>query len=483
MELFEVDVPALSIDVFRALIGAERYTRLQASARLSRSLLADNTVWNLNSTASGGGVAEMLHVLVGYVRGSGIDSRWIVIEGTPEFFAITKRVHNRIHGMRGDSGGLGRGEAEIYSDVSASEFCCLPPPRSVGRRRSPSRSSNRGHGCVTTRCRSDGHLAIAYRLRHGERVDRRRHGSSFDHISVPAMPSSFPGPPTCRTWVPPDASSIIPPSIDPFSPKNQSLPDGDLHRFLARIGLTAGTADRPATFTRLDGTVGEVVRRAGVVAASPISEPLGNLVVQVSRWDRLKDMHGVMTGFASAVVGRVDAQLLLVGPSIEGVADDPEGAEVLAECIATWEALPTDSRSRVRLLTLPMDDVDENAVMVNALQRSATVIVQKSLAEGFGLTVAEGMWKGKPIVASRVGGIVDQVPPDTGILLDDPTDLETYGDSLAALLERPDEVRWRGENARRHVLDEFVGDRHLLQYAHLLQQLRSPGEALDLSFG
>jgi trehalose synthase len=111
------------------------------------------------------------------------------------------------------------------------------------------------------------------------------------------------------------------------------------------------------------------------------------------------------------------------------------------------------------------------------------VIVQKSLAEGFGLTVAEGMWKGKPIVASRVGGIVDQVPPDTGILLDDPTDLETYGESLAALLERPDEVRWRGDNARRHVLNEFVGDRHLMQYAHLLQQLRSPGGSMDLSFG
>jgi trehalose synthase len=121
--------------------------------------------------------------------------------------------------------------------------------------------------------------------------------------------------------------------------------------------------------------------------------------------------------------------------------------------------------------------------MVNALQRSATVIVQKSLAEGFGLTVAEGMWKGKPIVASRVGGIVDQLPPDTGILLDDPTDLETYGDSLAALLERPDEMRWRGENARRHVLAEFVGDRHLLQYAHLLQQLRSPGRSTDVSLG
>jgi trehalose synthase len=130
-----------------------------------------------------------------------------------------------------------------------------------------------------------------------------------------------------------------------------------------------------------------------------------------------------------------------------------------------------------------MDDVDENAVMVNALQRSSTVIVQKSLAEGFGLTVAEGMWKGKPIVASRVGGIADQVAPDTGILLDDPTDLDAYGDSLAALLERPDEVSWRGENARRRVLNEFVGDHHLLQYAGLMQQLRGAGGSMDPSFG
>ena len=475
-------MPALSIDVFRPLIGDERYTRLEASARSSRSLLADNVVWNLNSTASGGGVAEMLHVLVGYVRGSGIDSHWIVIDGTPEFFAITKRVHNRIHGMRGDSGMLGRTEATNYSNVSASnvaafrhrvrpgDIVLLHDPQTAGMA-----SSLHDLG-VTVVWRS--HIGSEKMNAWTEEAWEflRPHLSACDAF-VFSRAAYVP------SWVPPERVSIIPPSIDPFSPKNQPLPDGDLHLFLARIGLTAGTSNRPATFRRLDGTMGEVVRRAGIVPASQISEPYGSLVVQVSRWDRLKDMHGVMTGFASGVVGRVDAQLLLVGPSIDGVADDPEGADVFAECIATWESLPTDTRSRVRLVTLPMDDVDENAVMVNALQRSATVIVQKSLAEGFGLTVAEGMWKGKPIVASRVGGIVDQVPPDTGILLDDPTDLESYGDSLAALLERPDEVRWRGENARRHVLNEFVGDRHLMQYAHLLQQLRSPGETLDLSFG
>jgi trehalose synthase len=118
-----------------------------------------------------------------------------------------------------------------------------------------------------------------------------------------------------------------------------------------------------------------------------------------------------------------------------------------------------------------MEDTGENAAMVNAVQRAATVIVQKSLVEGFGLTVAEGMWKGKPVVASRVGGIADQVAPGCGILLDDPADLDAYGDALAGLLERPDDIASLGDNARRHVLDAFVGDRHLLHYADLMRGL------------
>jgi trehalose synthase len=187
-------------------------------------------------------------------------------------------------------------------------------------------------------------------------------------------------------------------------------------------------------------------------------------------------MHGVMMGFATRVIGGASdrgAQLALVGPSVEGVAYDPEGAEVLAECVASWEALPREARRRIHLVTLPMVDVDENAAMVNALQRSAAIIVQKSLIEGFGLTVAEGMWKGKPVVASRVGGIVDQIAPGTGVLLDDPADLDAYGDALVALLERPEEMERLGDSARRHVLAEFIGDRHLLRYAALIEQLLS----------
>lgn len=142
-----------------------------------------------------------------------------------------------------------------------------------------------------------------------------------------------------------------------------------------------------------------------------------------------------------------------------------------SECQAVWETLADPARRKIRLVTLPMADADENAAMVNALQRSASVIVQKSLAEGFGLTVAEGMWKGKPVVGSGVGGIIDQLVPGTGVLLEDPSDLDAFGATLAALLQEPDVLARLGAHARRHVLKEFVGDRHLLQYAALMMRL------------
>ena len=131
----------------------------------------------------------------------------------------------------------------------------------------------------------------------------------------------------------------------------------------------------------------------------------------------------MMRGFAEHVAPGGPGFLALVGPSVANVADDPEGAVVYAECVQQWRALPAATRARVLLVTLPLDDVDENAAMVNAIQRHATVIVQKSLAEGFGLTVAEGMWKGRPVVGSAVGGIRDQIAPGTGVLLPDARDL------------------------------------------------------------
>jgi trehalose synthase len=136
---------------------------------------------------------------------------------------------------------------------------------------------------------------------------------------------------------------------------------------------------------------------------------------------------------------------------------------VFEDCLKQWEALPRRVRERVLLATLPLDDVDENAAMVNAVQRHASVIVQKSLAEGFGLTVAEGMWKGRPVIGSAVGGIRDQIQDGSGVLLPDPADLAAFGTQVRDLLDDPGRAARMGQAGRERISERFLGDRHLLQ--------------------
>jgi trehalose synthase len=244
-------------------------------------------------------------------------------------------------------------------------------------------------------------------------------------------------------------------------------------RTLRRIGLlTPAEDDTPASFIRRDGTKGLVERKASISSTETTSLDSGvPLVVQVSRWDRLKDMTGVMEGFAASVAGRIDAHLALVGPSTSDVSDDPEELAVFEECLSAWNELPIDLRRHICLVRLPMEDTDENATMVNAIQRYATVVVQKSLAEGFGLTVTEAMWKSKAVIASGVGGIAAQIAPGTGILLRDAADLETFGRTLFDLLAQPDVIAELGRRAHQQVLDSFVGDEHLKRYAYLFDWL------------
>jgi trehalose synthase len=162
---------------------------------------------------------------------------------------------------------------------------------------------------------------------------------------------------------------------------------------------------------------------------------------------------------------------VLAGPAVDGVDDDPEATEVWERTVAAWHDLEAEDRGRVHLATIPMDDLEENALVVNALQRHAAVVVQKSLAEGFGLTVAEAMWKSRPVVASAVGGIVDQVLDGETGFLHEPGDLQTFGRRVTHLLETPAEARRLGRNARRHVVENFLADRHLLEYAELLERI------------
>jgi trehalose synthase len=267
---------------------------------------------------------------------------------------------------------------------------------------------------------------------------------------------------------------VIPPSIDPFSAKNRELAPRTVSAVLATVGLVAGAdPDGPVRFKRRDGSQGAVRHHTNLIVDGPAPPHDTRLILQVSRWDRLKDMAGVITAFVRmAADGPDDAHLVLAGPDVSGVTDDPEGAEVLAECRAHWRTVPKSMRWRVHLASIPMDDVDENAIIVNALQRHAYLVVQKSLVEGFGLTVTEAMWKARPMIASRVGGIQDQIVHERdGLLIDDPYDLDALAAAMARLLDDGDLADRLGAAGRARVHDEFLGDRHLAQYVDLFARL------------
>jgi trehalose synthase len=469
----QVEVPDYPLARLAPVIGATRWSQLQHAAQRTRDVLSGARLWNINSTASGGGVAEMLEVLVGYIRDADIDGRWLVISADPAFFDITKRVHNRIHGVAGDDGTLGPMEAGHYRailDANANalerhirrgDVVFLHDPQTAG---------------LASRLVDAGALVV-WRCHIGSDSSNRYTEEAWEFLG-PFLSKCHAFVFSRREYVPAFMASeqvrVIPPSIDPFSPKNQRLTPRAVAGVLGAVGLVHSPTRRGAWhFTRRDGSQGVVSRHATIVADAPLLTMTDRTVVQVSRWDGLKDMVGVMQGFTSGVSDRVDAQLLLVGPQVDGVGDDPQGSEVFAQCVTTWERLPERHRRRVRLVALPTTDTDENAAMVNAIQRHAAVVVQKSLAEGFGLTVSEAMWKSRPVVASAVGGIVDQVTSSTGILLDDPHDLEKFGDLVAGLLERPDEAAVIGRRARRRVHEHFLDDRHLMHFAKLIEEIET----------
>jgi trehalose synthase len=235
-----------------------------------------------------------------------------------------------------------------------------------------------------------------------------------------------------------------------------------------------------AIFERLDGSVGRVEFKAQLVEEQqlPLDVPL---LAQVSRWDRLKDPLGVLTAFAEHVHAEDEPHLVLAGPDVTAVADDPEGQEVFTEVEAAWSGLPRRIRRCVHLALLPMADSDENAVIVNALQRRADVVAQKSLAEGFGLTVSEAMWKGRPVVASDVGGIRDQIEDGRTGFLVAPGDLRTFGERVSGLLADPHGAERMGAAAQTRVRELFLGPRHLGQYVELLESLLSRSSTSEIA--
>jgi trehalose synthase len=418
----------------------------------------------------------MLPSLLAYTRGAGHDSRWLVIAGTPDFFRITKRLHHALHGSPGDGSPLGPDERAVYQEVlaaNAGELLARVRPRDVALLHDPQTAGLAPHlarAGATVIWRSHiGHERTSAEVEQGWAflVPYLADVRAFVFSRAAYVPSS------CD----PARTAIIPPSLDPFTAKNQDLDEATIRAILVLTGLVEGLAGVGApTFVRQDGSPGRVDRAAEVVRVGRAPAWDAPLVVQVSRWDPLKDPLGVLRGFVRLLadddVG--GAHLVLAGPDVRAVADDPEGAACFAAVEATWRTLPDARRQRVHLVSLPMADVEENAAIVNALQRHAAVVVQKSLHEGFGLTVTEAMWRGRPIVASAVGGIQDQIDDDVhGLLLRDPTDLAAFGAALRRLLEDLTDGARLGEHARQRARDEYLGVRHLTQYADLFARIEA----------
>jgi trehalose synthase len=284
---------------------------------------------------------------------------------------------------------------------------------------------------------------------------------------------SSPAPPTAGRGLDRARLAVIAPCIDAFAPKNQTLEPATVNAILHTAGILEDPAAKVGTpgFRRLDGSPGRVVRRAEMIQDQPIP-PTAPPVVQVSRWDRLKDPLGVLEGFARHVPEALGAHLVLAGPAAASVSDDPEGDQVLQQVRRAGAALPRAARDRVHLACLPMEDLEENGAMVNAMQRRADVIVQKSLAEGFGLTVAEAMWKARPVLASRVGGIQDQIRHGhSGLLLEDPSDLVDFGRGIQTLLSDRDRAQRLGEQAHRRVGQDYLAPRRLTQELDLIDRV------------
>ena len=442
----QVVVTPVPLERLAPLLTPERVERLETYVAVAQRLLEGRTIWNVNSTARGGGVAEMLRTLVAYAAGAGVDIRWLVVGGDPAFFTVTKRIHNRLHGVPGDAGRLdadarvtydaplARQRGEVVDRVRPGDIVLLHDPQTAGF---AGELRDRG-ALVVWRC----HVGL------DEHNEWTREAWGFlRELVEPAHATIFSRESFAPDWVDRRWLRVIPPSLDPFSPKNEDLDDGEVEALVHREGLVV-EGDALPTDARV--------------------------VLQVSRWDRLKDMVGVLDAFAEHLDDLPpDVHLVLAGPETSGVADDPEAAEVLAECRDRWRSLPERARARSHLVSVPMDDLDVNARIVNALQRWATVVVQKSLAEGFGLTVTEPMWKARPVVASAVGGIRDQVEHGvSGLLLDDPHDGAELAAALSSLLTDADRCEEMGRAAHERVRDHYLADRHLIQYVELFAQLR-----------
>ena len=383
--------------------------------QLARPLHGARVV-HVNSTRVGGGVAEILEKMVPFMNELGMEASWEVIEGDQTFYATTKTFHNALQGK--PVAPVNR-ELQHYEDMNAAnaqrlgttlrqaDFVFIHDPQPAALlSRFPDR-----RGRWIWRC----HIDLSHPSRPVWKYLRGQvAGYDASVFSLPDFAQVLPHP-----------VFIIPPSIDPLSEKNIELSQEEVRATVAGVGINP---DRP-------------------------------LVVQISRFDRFKDPLGVINSYLLASRFAPELQLVLAGG---GASDDPEGETVLEEVNRTAADLPG-------VCVLPLPTTETSPRIVNALQRAADIIMQKSLREGFGLTVTEGMWKGRPVIGGNAGGIrLQVVNHQTGFLVDTP---EGAALRIRYLLFNEEERLRMGERAREFVRENFLITRHLREYLTLMVAL------------
>jgi trehalose synthase len=375
--------------------------------KLAAEKLKEHTIQMVNSTAVGGGVAEILNRMIPMLNELGISTKWDVIKGGEEFFSVTKKFHNALHGRREE---ITQHDFDIFMDansknieqlVTDSDIVFIHDPQPIGL------VNKKADNKWIWRC----HIDLS-------KPDQTVWQFLKDYIDkYDAVVFSSPG----FAQNLPMRQFLISPSIDPLSDKNKELPAEVIKSVLHKYSIDD---QRP-------------------------------IITQISRFDRLKDPAGVIEAYL-LVKRHIDCQLVLAGGT---AVDDPESVQVFGE---VKERAQQDSD--IHILLLPQNDLE-----VNALQRGSTVIMQKSIGEGFGLTVAEALWKGKPVVASAVGGIPLQITHKyPGLLCHS---VEGAAFAVKQLLNAPGYAKKLGENGREHIRNNFLLTRHIRDYLLLFLSL------------
>lgn len=365
----------------------------------------------ISSTNQGGGVAEMLNSIIILFNEIGIKFGWRIIHGSPDFFNITKKLHNA---LQGEKISLSKKEKEFYLKTNRrfSEFTHLDHDLAIVHDPQPLALINfyehkqpwvlRLHIDLTKPDRSAWNFLKPYIKKYDHLIV-----SDDNFKKVPELPQT-----------------VIYPAIDPCSPKNKDLPKRSIDKILSGFGIN-------------------------------MKKPI---IAQISRYDKWKDPEGVIRIF-EMVKKKVDCHLVLLGNL---AADDPEGFLI-------YNALNKKYGQRKDISLLV--NAANNDLLVNALQRRADVIIQKSLKEGFGLTVTEALYKGTPVVGSEVGGIVHQIISGQNGYLRDPSDYDGFSESIIRILRNGGLRRELGHNGREFVIENFLITRLILDWLALFEKI------------